>query len=465
MSEFLEYVLYMLKNSLILVLLAGIIAMGVVAVTYWIHKRKYKGEKKFPWGKVLLWLAFFGYLIVVIYATMLRWSGFFHREWNLHIFRAWREAWNNFSAKNWANVLLNIAMFVPMGFLLPLLGKKFRKWFITIPIGFGASLTIELLQLMMGRGICDVDDLFCNALGAAMGYFMIMVVLSLLTEKGNRAKPVLAYISLLLMPIIGIGSIFIAYHAQEYGNLPEAAAYRTDLKQLEWQLNCDLSDSMETVPLYRTQTMTKADCDALAKEMAALTGQEVDMVSYYQEMAYYNLSRGIMTVYYYDGSYDFGGFDHNVTEWDEVNRETVISALEKYPVIVPEIAEFTSEGDGWYSFACDRYVDGDMMLDGMLRVRYGVDDTVRRIENKLVRYEHHKDVAVISPEVAYKKVKSGAFYYAEALKRHAFDTVSVLSWTLDYKIDTKGFYQPVYIFEIQIPETGNICLATIPAIK
>jgi hypothetical protein len=51
------------------------------------------------------------------------------------------------------------------------------------------------------------------------------------------------------------------------------------------------------------------------------------------------------------------------------------------------------------------------------------------------------------------------------LKRHAFDTVSVLSWTLDYEIDTKGFYQPVYIFEIQIPETGNICLATIPAMK
>ena len=465
MSEFLEYVLYLLKNSLILVLLVGMAAVAAVAVIYLIHKRKYKGEIKFPWGKTLLWLAFLGYLIIVIYATMLRWAGFFHREWNLHLFRAWREAWNNFSTKNWANVLLNIAMFVPLGFLLPLLGKRFRKWYLTIPAGFATSLTIELLQLAMGRGICDVDDLFCNALGAAIGYFAVMATLALFNEKGNRAKPMLNYIALLLIPIVGISGIFIAYHVQEYGNLPEAAAYRADLTELKWQLNCELSNATETVPLYKTQTMGKADCDALAEDMAALTGQEVAMVSYYQEMAYYNLSRGIMTVYYYDGSYDFGGFDHNVTEWDEVNRETVTSALDKYPVTVPENAVFTYEGDGWYSFVCDRQVDGKVMLDGTLRVRYGVDDTVRRIENKLVRYEHYEDVAVISPEEAYEKVKSGAFYYAESLKRHACDTVSVLSWTLDYEIDTKGFYQPVYIFEIQIPETGNTCFAMIPAIK
>jgi len=42
---------------------------------------------------------------------------------------------------------------------------------------------------------------------------------------------------------------------------------------------------------------------------------------------------------------------------------------------------------------------------------------------------------------------------------------TLISCTLDYEIDTKGFYQPVYIFEILIPETGNICVAMIPAIK
>ena len=465
MSEFLQYVLYLLKNSIVLVLLAGVLAAAVLAVVFLIHRKKYKGQKKFPWGRIFLWMIFFGYIIIVIYATMLRWTGFFNREWNLHLFRAWREAWNNFSAKNWANVLLNIAMFGPLGFLLPLLGKKFRRWYLTIPAGFGISLVIELLQLAMGRGICDVDDLFCNALGAAMGYFAIMAILALFHEKGMRTKPFLKFTCLLLIPCVAIGSIFAAYGIKEYGNLPEAAAYGVNLNHLEWKVECELPDSAGNVPVYRTQTMTKAECDAFAKEMASLIGQTVDMVSYYQEMAYYNLSRGIMQVYYHDGSYSFGGFDHDVTQWDMVDRETVVDALKDYPIVVPEAAEFAAEGDGWYSFTCDRHIDGAQMLDGTLRVRYGVDDTVRRIENKLVWYEHYEDVPVISPAQAYQKVKSGAFTYAEALKRHATGSVSVVSCTLDYAIDTKGFYQPVYVFEIRIPETGNSCFAMIPAMK
>lgn len=48
MSEFLEYVLYLLQRSLILVLLAGIVAGAVLAGIYFVHKRKYKGEKRFP---------------------------------------------------------------------------------------------------------------------------------------------------------------------------------------------------------------------------------------------------------------------------------------------------------------------------------------------------------------------------------------------------------------------------------
>ena len=209
MSEFLQYVLWQFRNSLLLVLLAGVAAAAVLGVAWVLHKRKYKGQKKFPWGKVILWLIFLGYTVIVIYATMLRWSGFFHREWNFYLFRAWREAWNNFSAKNWANVLLNIAMFGPLGFLLPLMGKKFRKWYVTIPAGFGTSLVIELLQLALGRGICDVDDLFCNALGAAMGYFAVMAFLSCDNEKGKRIKPVLSYLCLALAPVIAVAGIAV----------------------------------------------------------------------------------------------------------------------------------------------------------------------------------------------------------------------------------------------------------------
>ena len=465
MSEFLEYVLWQLQNSLVLVLFAGIIAVAAVAITYLVHKRKYKGEKKFPWGKTLLWLIFLGYLVIVLYATILRNAGGY-QEWNLHLFRAWREAWNNFSTKNWANVLLNIAMFGPMGFLLPLIGKKFRKWYVTIPASFAASLAIEVFQLAIGRGICDVDDLFCNVLGAVMGYFAIMAILSLFNEKGMRVKTSLGYVGLMLVPIIAIGSIFVAYHTQEYGNLPEAAAYSVDLNHLDWKLDCELSDSFGSVPVYRTQTLSKADCDMLAGEIAALSGEEVDMVSYYQEMAYYNFSRGIAKVYYHDGSYEFLVNNPPFALENQPDREYIENALEQYSIVIPSAAEFAAEEDGWYSFTCAQYIDGSVMVDGTLRVHYeeSEDHTRLELDNHLVWYTQYKDVPVISCEEAYQELKEGSFADGDFLKHYASDSVTVISCTLDYEIDTKGFYQPVYIFEILIPDTGKL-YTMVPAMK
>ena len=107
------------------------------------------------------------------------------------------------------------------------------------------------------------------------------------------------------------------------------------------------------------------------------------------------------------------------------------------------------------------------MVDGTLRVHYeeSEDHTRLELDNHLVWYTHYKDVPVISPEEAYQELKDGSFAYADALKHYANKSVTVVSYNLDYEIDTKGFYQPVYIFEILIPETGNTDLAMIPAMK
>lgn len=463
MSEFLEYVLWQLQNSLVLVLLAGIVALAVIAVTYFFYKKK---GKRFPWRKAALWLLFLGYLVIVLYATILRNAGGY-REWNLHLFRAWREAWNNFSTKNWANVLLNIAMFVPLGFLLPLMGKQFRKWYVAIPAGFGTSFAIELAQLALKRGICDVDDLFCNGLGAAIGFFAIMAILAIWGEKGRRLKPALSYVGLMLLPVIAIGSIFAVYHFQEYGNLPDAAAYRVSLDHLDWVMACDLPDSAGDVAVYRAQTMSKADCDAVAQQIAGIVNSEVDMVSYYQEMAYYNLSNGIVKVNYHDGGYEFRAFSLPFEVGSEPGRMEIEEALEQYSIAVPEAAVFAIEDGGWYSFTCDQVVDGAVMLDGVLRVRHEVteDFSHLEIENYLIWYSHYKDVPILSPMEAYQELLRGDFEYAEALKYDAGDAVSVISCERDYEIDTKGFYQPVYRFEISLPGTDYICPAMIPAIK
>lgn len=69
------------------------------------------------------------------------------------------------------NCILNVVLFLPLGFLLPLMCDRFRAIKTAAWTGFGASLTIELLQIFAGRAT-DVNDLIANTLGAVLGYLM-----------------------------------------------------------------------------------------------------------------------------------------------------------------------------------------------------------------------------------------------------------------------------------------------------
>lgn len=68
---------------------------------------------------------------------------------------------------------LNIILFLPLGFILPLLWSRFRSRKRIILTGFLFSLAIELSQLLNYR-ITDVDDLIMNSLGTWLGYELLM---------------------------------------------------------------------------------------------------------------------------------------------------------------------------------------------------------------------------------------------------------------------------------------------------
>ena len=221
------------------------------------------------------------------------------------------------------------------------------------------SLVIELLQLAFARGVCDVDDLIANTLGTALGFFPVMAILGI-KKRGQFfacAGLTLGLLSVLALP-------FGLYGLKTYGNLPGAPAYRLNTFKTKWTLECELPQGPERVPVYRTETMSKAQCDEMYRFFAELSGSEQGVESYYQEMAYYNLNPGgILQVYYHDGSWEYlgpGHWDYTFGEsetqkqWPQWEREQVEAALTPYPCSIPKEAEFLSEGEGWYSFSCDR---------------------------------------------------------------------------------------------------------------
>ncbi len=88
----------------------------------------------------------------------------------------WRVFWN---------LLGNIIGFIPYGALLPAIRKKKTGFFKTALLSFELTLFIEVSQLVLRVGSCDVDDMILNTLGGCIGYGIFRMVF------GRRRKEVL----------------------------------------------------------------------------------------------------------------------------------------------------------------------------------------------------------------------------------------------------------------------------------
>ena len=92
---------------------------------------------------------------------------------------------NNPGPTGYRDLILNIVCFIPVGLLVRLLFEKHRlakAWL----VGLLVSLTIEFSQLIWHRGVFDVNDLFNNALGALIGGFIAVGVMSF--YKGRKGS-------------------------------------------------------------------------------------------------------------------------------------------------------------------------------------------------------------------------------------------------------------------------------------
>lgn len=73
------------------------------------------------------------------------------------------------------DTILNVLLFLPLGFFIPLLYKKYNHISRIALTGFLLSLSIELVQ-MFGMGTTDINDLITNTVGTCLGYFLYKVL-------------------------------------------------------------------------------------------------------------------------------------------------------------------------------------------------------------------------------------------------------------------------------------------------
>jgi len=72
--------------------------------------------------------------------------------------------------------ILNIVLFMPLGFLLPTLWEKYRNFWSTFYYGLFLSLFIEIGQLFVSNRVTDINDLIMNTIGAIAGWVIFNAI-------------------------------------------------------------------------------------------------------------------------------------------------------------------------------------------------------------------------------------------------------------------------------------------------
>ena len=154
-----------------------------------------------------------------------------------------------------SQVTLNVLLFVPLGFLLPLVfPDKFNRFWKVALCALCTTFSIEAIQYFIGRS-ADIDDILANTFGGMLGFCLLRLCESifrrvwwkkLCTAQIPRAKwrTVCAGLALLLSICVP-AAIDIASTHSKYGLLRDATSKIPE----NTILNIPLSEKTGEVPL------------------------------------------------------------------------------------------------------------------------------------------------------------------------------------------------------------------------
>ena len=155
-----------------------------------------KKHSKWIWTKAG-WLLF--YLYIVLLSYFLFFSEHYGRDYissdyryNLELFKEIKRFIEYRRQLGLESVLVNIVgniiAFAPFGFLLPLLNKKYRRFFTITFLSMLFTLSVEVVQMLLKVGIFDVDDILLNTIGGILGYWSYLLLHSFVQRLHRRRK-------------------------------------------------------------------------------------------------------------------------------------------------------------------------------------------------------------------------------------------------------------------------------------
>lgn len=121
--------------------------------------------------KILIGVLLFEYVFIVVCSTIIcrGVQSFEFARLELTPFWTYRAVINHIPGVSVWDIVLNVVLFIPLGFLMKLLLPKLRLWKLLL-IAVVCSVLIETNQYVFEKGVAQIDDVIHNTIGAGLGW-------------------------------------------------------------------------------------------------------------------------------------------------------------------------------------------------------------------------------------------------------------------------------------------------------
>ncbi len=437
---------------------AALAALAVSVLLYSLYKKR-GGKRGITRQQFLVAFLMLGWLAIVLGLTLFTRPAMFEGWFNFRLFSGYINAWNNWSLSEFQLIVFNMLMFTPLGFLLPLLTKRMRRFLPVLLLSLTVCIGIEMLQMLTHRGVFELDDMFHNTLGSMIGYFLAEAIIACLERRRLIAKPILRALMIPFAFMLLFFGALTVYNAKELGNLPIRPAIPQNMGQVTLELNAVLPDTSEPAALYRNERIFNLaygteQAGRLAKEFGLQQqgGMRTDgnnRVFLFQDDAAngysftYSLPDGTWSLYCENGTPATGkaALEEQAPRFEGWFLETGL---------LPSTAVFSIQNANtlrWDAYppqepaqANADYASGQIMINPSVQAAAPCHLFYAIAENTYFR-----QVNIITPEQAYAEIKNGQFeQYQDFVPG---ERLTVDRYALTYVYDTKGYYQPAYQFE------------------
>lgn len=124
-------------------------------------------------NKIVIWLITMEYIFLIFYVTVIQ------RPYSERINHNFMPFWSygaiqNGSLNLFPVIVMNVVMFIPVGFLIGCVSRL--AWSNVLFIGLCISVTIETLQFLLKKGFSELDDVIHNTLGCLIGFSIVAVI-------------------------------------------------------------------------------------------------------------------------------------------------------------------------------------------------------------------------------------------------------------------------------------------------